>query len=88
MSDESKPTIIDLGTALAGPGQDDFEVGLLKSDPSKVLLVLAREAKNIHMPPDMAIKLGQALIKMAREAQKRTRTPIIVPNFKLPGNGK
>jgi len=50
--------------------QEDFWVGRLEEDPGKVLQVLAQESKNIAIPQATAIKLGQALIKVARVAQE------------------
>ena len=65
---------------LSNPNQQDFQVGILKEDPTKVLLILAQEAKNIAIPPVLAIKLGQALIKTAREVQARNGPQIIMPS--------
>ena len=83
MPDDPKSQIIDLGTTFNQRNKPDFEVGIYKHDLRKVILVLAQEAKNIAMSPDIALKLGQALIQMAREVQKRSRVPII----RSPGNG-
>lgn len=49
----------------------DFVIGLWKEDEGQVLISMTAKVQQIVLPPDVAIKMGQALIKHARQAQKR-----------------